>query len=91
MAVIEAVLAVIGLLLLVLLALVALSKDEPDPPPPEDDLAAPYRQGLHAAIRMQAAARDLEQQIYAEAARQASNQPEVVDGSCTDLQSSSNS
>lgn len=37
--------------------------------PPEDDPAAPYRQGLHAAVRMQRVASDLEQQIYAEAAR----------------------
>jgi hypothetical protein len=39
--------------------------------PPEVDLAAPYREGLHAAIRLQNAGRDMEQQIYAEAIRQA--------------------
>jgi uncharacterized protein HemX len=38
-------------------------------PQPADDPAAPYRQGLHAAVRMQRVAQDLEQQIYAEAAR----------------------
>lgn len=44
-------------------------------PPPEPDLAAPYRAGLHASMRMQTAALDLEQQLYAEAARRAeSNQ-----------------
>ena len=40
-------------------------------PQPEDDLAAPYREGLHAAIRMQVVAQDLERQLYVEAARQA--------------------
>jgi len=44
--------------------------------PPEDDLAAPYRAGLHAAARMQRAAQDLEQQIYAEQARHV-NQSEI--------------
>jgi hypothetical protein len=34
--------------------------------PVVEDLAAPYREGLHTAVRM---AQDLEQQIYAEAAR----------------------
>jgi hypothetical protein len=35
----------------------------------EADLVAPYREGLHAAMRMQAVAQDLEQQLYAEAAQ----------------------
>jgi hypothetical protein len=43
-----------------------------DPPAPEVDLAAPYREGLYAAIRMQVVAQDLEQQMYAEAARHTS-------------------
>jgi hypothetical protein len=68
MGVIEALLAVIGLLLLILLAIGALSEKTPVSPPVED-AAAPYREGLHAAIRMQRVAQDLEQQIYAEAAR----------------------
>jgi hypothetical protein len=43
-------------------------------PPVEADLAAPYREGLHAAIRMQGVAQDLEQQMYAEAVRRAESQ-----------------
>jgi hypothetical protein len=68
MGVLEAILAVIGLGLLILLAIGALSDKAPAPPPVEDP-AAPYREGLHAAIRMQRVAQDLEQQIYAEATR----------------------
>ncbi|HEV3070447.1 MAG TPA: hypothetical protein VGY76_03355 [Solirubrobacteraceae bacterium] len=68
MGVLEAVLAVVGLGLLILLAIGALSGGAPAPPP-DEDLAAPYREGLHAAIRMQSVAQDLEQQIYAEAMR----------------------
>ena len=44
------------------------------PPPPatvETDLAAPYREGLHAAVRLQKAAQDLEHQLYVEAMRHA--------------------
>jgi hypothetical protein len=62
------ILAVIGLGLLLLLAIGALA-EKPTPPPPTEDPATPYREGLHAAIRMQVVAQDLEQQIYAEAAR----------------------
>ena len=36
-----------------------------------EDRAAPYRDGLHSAIRLQTMAQDLEQQIYTEAAKQA--------------------
>jgi hypothetical protein len=43
----------------------------PEPQPAEEDLAAPYREGLHAAIRMQGVALALEQQLYAEALRHA--------------------
>jgi hypothetical protein len=75
MAVIEAILAVIGLVLLLLLATSALSDQTPDQPP-EDDLAAPYRQGLQAAVRMQGVAQDLEQQLYAEALRHAQGDSE---------------
>lgn len=35
----------------------------------EEDLAAPYREGLHASIRLQRAAQDAEARIYAEAAK----------------------
>jgi hypothetical protein len=61
-------LAVVGLGFLILLAIGALSDKAPAPPPIEDP-AMPYREGLHAAVRMQRVAQDLEQQIYAEAAR----------------------
>lgn len=61
-------LAAIGLVFLILLAIGALSDKAPAPPPIEDP-AMPYREGLHAAVRMQRVAQDLEQQIYAEAAQ----------------------
>jgi hypothetical protein len=67
MAVLEALLALIGLGLLLLLAVGALV--EKASAPPSDDPAMPYREGLHAAVRMQQVAQDLEQQIYAEAAK----------------------
>jgi hypothetical protein len=67
-AVLEAILAVVGLLLLLRLAAEALSAEVPTSPPTEN-VVAPYREGLHAAIRMQRVAQDLEQQIYTEAAR----------------------
>lgn len=59
------VLAVVGWLMLPL----------PEPPPPEEDLAAPYRQALHASMRMQTAAQDLERQLCAEAIRRAEGEP----------------
>lgn len=42
----------------------------------EEDRAAPYRAGLHAAIRIQDVAHDLEQQLYAEALRHAKDDRE---------------
>jgi hypothetical protein len=42
--------------------------------PVEEDLAAPYREGLHAAVRIQGVAQDLKQQLYAEALRQAEDE-----------------
>lgn len=66
MGVLEAVLAVIGLATLVILVVGSLNR--PSSPPPEEDVAAPYREGLHAAVRMQRVAQDLEARIYAEAA-----------------------
>jgi hypothetical protein len=68
MAAVEAVLAVMGVLFLALV-LTAIISDRSEPPASLEDLAAPYREGLHAAVRMQKVAADLEQQIYAEAAR----------------------
>jgi hypothetical protein len=68
MGAIEAILAVIGLVVLVGLVLGALDQ-RLEQPSPTDDPAAPYREGLHAAIRLQRVAQDLEQQIYVEAAQ----------------------
>jgi hypothetical protein len=70
MGALEAVLAVIGLVVLMGAGVRWRMQRQPEPPV-EADLAAPYRDGLHAAIRMQGAAQDLEQQIYAEAVRHA--------------------
>lgn len=61
----EAALAVIGLLV-VIAFVIAMFRASPSRPI-EADLAAPYREGLHAAIRLQRTAQDLEQQIYSEA------------------------
>jgi len=66
MSAIEAVLASIGLVALIG-TIVRWQLSRSVEPPPEEDLAAPYREGLHAAIRMQTVAQDLEQQMYAEA------------------------
>jgi hypothetical protein len=68
MAIISVVLAIIAIVV-VALAIIALTRPEPGPPPVEADLAAPYREGLHAAVRLQRSAQDLEAQIWAEAAR----------------------
>jgi len=67
MGVLEAVLALIGLAVLIG---AAVRWNVRRPPAPEDDLAAPYREALHAALRMQVAAQELKQQMYAEALRQ---------------------
>ena len=67
MGAVEAVLAVLGVLFLVFILHVVLA-DEDESVPEVEDLAGPYREGLHAAVRMQRIAQDLEQQIYAEAA-----------------------
>jgi hypothetical protein len=68
------VLAVIGLVSLVSAAVRWYQQQMPEPPV-EVDLARPYREGLHAAIRMQNVAQDLEQQMYAEAIRHAEHSP----------------
>jgi hypothetical protein len=69
MGVIEAFLALIGLATLIG-AVVRWNVRRLPEPAPEDDLAAPYREALHAALRMQVAAQELKQQMYAEAMRQ---------------------
>ncbi len=67
MLIVLAILAVFGLVFLVLVAVAVL--DDREPLPPVEDRAAPYREGMHAAVRMQRVAQDLEQQIYAAAAQ----------------------
>jgi len=71
----EAVLALIGLVTLIGAVVRWYLRRESDSPP-EADLAAPYRDGLHAAIRIQGVAQDLEQQLYAEGLRQAEGDQE---------------
>jgi hypothetical protein len=68
------VLAVLAILVLIL-AIVALTRPEVAPPSPIEDIAMPYREGLHAAVQMQRVAQDLEQQIYAAAARHLDDEP----------------
>jgi hypothetical protein len=70
MGVVEAILAVLGVVFVGLIVWAALWGEAPTVIAPPEDLAAPYREGLHAAVRMQRVAADLEQQIYAEAAKQ---------------------
>jgi hypothetical protein len=81
MSVIEVVLAVIGALTLVGVLAAALWPGRPESDPlPEPDLAAPYRDGLYAAMRIQGVAKDLEHQLYVEAMRHAGRRrTEVLD------------
>lgn len=72
---IEAVLALIGLVALIGVVVRWRLQQLPGRPA-EEDLAAPYREGLHAAIRIQGVAHDLEQQLYAEALRHAKDDQE---------------
>jgi hypothetical protein len=74
MGVLEAVLALIGLAALI--ALVVRWYVGPQPARPEDNAAAPYLEGLHAAMRMHTVGQELEQQLYAEAMRQADQAPD---------------
>jgi hypothetical protein len=69
MGVIEAVLALIGLAALVGMVVCWQLWQRPSEqaPPIEDDLAAPYREGLEAALRIQVVAQGLEKQMYAKA------------------------
>jgi len=79
MEVLVALLALIGLAALVLIALAWFS-EETDKPTSEEDLAAPYREGLRAAVRLQVVAQDLERQMYVEAARHLGSEPDTQDG-----------
>ncbi len=68
MGLLEAVLALIGLVALIgAIAYWCLWRLSGTPV--EEDLAALYREALHTATRLQSAARDLEQKMYAEAMR----------------------
>jgi hypothetical protein len=69
MAFLEAVLALVGLVALSGAIAHWQMRRQPES---SQDLAAPYRDGLHAAVRLQSVAQDLEQQIYAEAIRRSS-------------------
>jgi hypothetical protein len=68
MAVVESFPIALGVIVLALAVIGAVGGYSTEPP--GEDRAAPYREGLHAANRIQRVAQDLEQQIYAEAARQ---------------------
>jgi hypothetical protein len=57
------------LLVFLILFLLGASVGGRPPYSSEDNLAASYREGLSAAARLQRSAQDLEQQIWAEAAR----------------------
>jgi hypothetical protein len=70
MGLLEAVLALIGLLALIV-AIAHWGLRRLPATPVEEDLASPYREALHTATRLQSAARDLEQKMYAEALRHA--------------------
>jgi hypothetical protein len=62
--------------LLTLILIIARRRTRPTPAPsPEVDLAATYRQGLHAVIRLHTAAQVLEQELYAQAVRNAEQNP----------------
>jgi hypothetical protein len=45
----------------------------------EEDIAAPYREGLHAAVRLQTVAQELEQQLYTEALRHSEDEAGASD------------
>ena len=75
MGLLEAVLALIGLVALIAIT-VRWCLRPPSGVSLEEDLAAPYREGLHAAVRLQRVAQDLEHQLYAEAVRQAEDNPD---------------
>ncbi len=71
MGLLETGLALVGVAALIILAVLALATlaTRASALPSEVDRAAPYREGLHAAMRIQTVAQDLGQQLYAEARR----------------------
>jgi hypothetical protein len=73
MGVIEAILAAVGLLTLVVMLRAGAVKA--DPKPVDDEYMASWREGIRAAVRLQQAARELERQIAAEAAKHAEQKP----------------
>jgi hypothetical protein len=66
-----AVLALVGVAVLILAVVTVCRRDHPAPEtqPVEPDPAAPYREGLHAVIRLQQAAQECEQLLYVETMR----------------------
>jgi hypothetical protein len=70
MGIMEAVFALLGLAAVVVFVARWVYSDPPAAQV-EEDVAAPYRDALHASVRIQRAAQEFEQQIYAEAARHA--------------------
>ena len=70
MGVLEAFLALFGLVGLVVAAVVWWYST-PGPKPPREDAAAPYLEGLHAAMRMHTVGQALEQELYSESMRRA--------------------
>lgn len=78
MTIVVTTLAATALVFLIFFLVGALAGPERPAQPPEDDLAAPYREGLHAAVRLQRSAQDLEQQIWTEAARHSTYEAEAT-------------
>jgi hypothetical protein len=85
MAAVASIPVALGVIVLALIVIGALAGLSPDPP--GEDRAAPYREGLQAANRIQRVAQDLEQQIYAEAARQTESE-EGGEPPCTRIENS---
>lgn len=69
MGLIIAILAVIGLATVVNLGVRWHQRRPSAEPTPEVDLAAPYREGLHAAMQLQSLAHDAERQLLIAALR----------------------
>jgi hypothetical protein len=78
MPVLEAILALIGSVAIVG-AIAHRQVRRPPEPPVEEDLAAPYREGLHAAVRLQTVAQELERRLYVEAIRHAEDKLDGIE------------